>query len=230
VPIDGFQGRHVVEYYVELLRQIGIRLNDRSFELAQLAADRTAVAPRVAALRAGGRRLIGLVPAGGVSWGSEAAFRRWSKDGFVFVARSLIERHGARIAIFGEPRDQAACREIAQAIGPAAEDLSGQTNLGQFVSLIAACDLVIANDGGPIHIAASQRVPTVAIFGPVDPVVYGPYPRLPMHQFVFKTDLPCRPCYHQFRLPPCPYERACLRELLPDDVLAACERALQGLA
>jgi len=69
-------------------------------------------------------------------------------------------------------------------------------------------------------------VPTVSIFGPVDPDVYGPYPSSAKHRVVFRDDLPCRPCYHRFRLPPCPYERACLRELSADDVLSACEATL----
>ena len=85
---------------------------------------------------------------------------------------------------------------------------------------------MIANDGGPLHIAASQQVPTVSIFGPVDPDVYGPYPPSPRHQVVYHEALPCRPCYHQFKLPPCPYERACLTGIEPRDVLEACERIL----
>ena len=98
--------------------------------------------------------------------------------------------------------------------------------MGQFIGLVARCDLVVSSDGGPVHIAASQGVPTVSIFGPVDPVVYGPYPNRPHHRIVYKRDLPCRPCYHQFRLPPCPYERACLTQIEPDDVLEACEAIL----
>ena len=106
-------------------------------------------------------------------------------------------------------------------------DLSGQTNLGQFVSLLARLNLVICNDGGPLHLAVSQGVKTVSIFGPVDPRVYGPYPAEPdRHRVILNEELRCRPCYHQFRLPPCPYERACLTSISVDDVLEACEAML----
>lgn len=225
--IDGYQDRHVVEYYARLLAMIGIRLLDRRFELRLSQTDAAGVTRRLTELGIPhGHRLIGLIPAGGVSWGIQANFRRWSEHGFVHVSRALSQQYPMRILVFGESRDRSVCAQIAQAIGPAAIDLSGRTSLGEFVGLIGRCELVIANDGGPVHIAASQGVKTVSIFGPVDPMVYGPYPLIPSHRFVYKSDLPCRPCYHRFKLPPCPYERACLSEITPEDVLEACHAAL----
>ena len=227
LPIDGYQEGHVVGYYATLLAMVGIQLLDHSVELVTHEADRREAEQRFAHLRVRpGQCVIGVVPAGGISWGIQAHFRRWSKEGFIKVARVLSHRHGALILVFGEANDQETCAEITHAIGDAAVDLSGQTSLGQFVSLIARCDLVIANDGGPIHIAASQGVKTVSVFGPVDPEVYGPYPRTSQHRVIYRSELPCRPCYHQFKLPPCPYERACLTNVEPEEVLEACEAAL----
>ncbi|MBI4322951.1 MAG: glycosyltransferase family 9 protein [Candidatus Omnitrophica bacterium] len=227
--VNGFRDRHVVEYYAELLGMLGIHQRDAALELAVSEDDRQDAQQRLGArgIRAG-QRLIALVPAGGVSWGLQAHFRRWSKDGFIQVGRALSRQPDTVLLIFGEPQDHAVCAQIAQAIGAQAVDLSGQTTLGQFISLIARCALVITNDGGPVHIAASQGVRTVSIFGPVEPEVYGPYPRTDGHRVVYREDLPCRPCYHQFKLPPCPYERACLATIGADDVLEACEAALAG--
>ncbi len=227
--VNGFQDRHVVEYYTELLGMLGIRQRDHALELAISEDDRQDAQQRlrVRGIRAG-QRLIGLVPAGGVSWGLQANFRRWSKEGFIQVGRALSRQPDTVLLIFGEPQDHAVCAQIAQAIGTKAVDVSGQTTLGQFISLVARCELVVTNDGGPVHIAASQGVRTVSIFGPVDAQVYGPYPRTPGHRVVYREDLPCRPCYHQFKLPPCPYERACLTTISADDVLEACEAALAG--
>ena len=106
-------------------------------------------------------------------------------------------------------------------------DVSGQTTLGRFLGLLKRLSLVVCNDGGPLHLAVSQRTKTVSIFGPVDPRVYGPYPLDPgRHQVVLRAEMLCRPCYHGFKLPPCPYDRACLNELDAEEVLRACERAL----
>lgn len=223
VVIDGYQNEHVVEYYVKLLEILGIRSLDRACELVLTDADRLEIEQRVAELGIVDEdTLIGLIPAGGVSWGLQAHFRRWSQEGFVYVGRKLTQRPGVKILVFGETRDREVCAEIARLIGSVALDVSGQTSLGQFVGLIGRCDLVLANDGGPVHIAVSQGVKTVSIFGPVDPDVYGPYPRTSAHRVVYKAQLPCRPCYHRFKLPPCPYERACLTELAAEEVLEAC--------
>ena len=229
LAIDGFQDQHVVAYYAQLLRTIGINLLEHHLQLPTNSEDEQWVERQLRDYGidpAARSRLIGLVPAGGVSWGGRAQFRRWSSEGFTAIGRSLTERDEATVLIFGERTDQDICAQITQAIGPRAVDLSGRTSLGQFIGLVARCDLVVSSDGGPVHIAASQGVPTVSIFGPVDPVVYGPYPSRPHHRIVYKRDLPCRPCYHQFRLPPCPYERACLTQIEPDDVLEACEAIL----
>ena len=227
--MDGYQDRHVVEYYRWLLAMVGVRMVESHLELKPSEYDRADARQRLARFRRDpDQRIIGLVPAGGISWGLHANFRRWSKEGFIRIGQVLRERYQVTILLFGEMRDQAVCAEIAAAIGPAAVDLSGQTTLSAFVGLISECHLVIANDGGPVHIAVSQDVPTVSIFGPVDPQVYGPYPRTDKHRIVRKFDLPCRPCYQQFKLPPCPYERACLTSIEPSDVLQACQEVLRN--
>jgi len=229
LPINGYHEDHVVEHYRRLLRFLGIRLIEASLELHLSEADARWTERRLKALGApAGQFLVGMVPAGGVSWGVDAPFRRWSFDGFAAVGDALVERHGAQIVLFGEASDKPICQTVARLMRHPVVDLSGQTSLGQFVSLLGRMDLVICNDGGPLHLAVSQGVKTVSIFGPVDPHVYGPYGRSNgRHQVICREGLPCRPCYHQFKLPPCPYERACLTMITPEEVLEACEAVLE---
>ena len=137
---------------------------------------------------------------------------------------ALVQRHGARILLFGEQADASICRTVSRLMKSPTIDLSGQTTLGQFVSLMGRVSLVICNDGGPLHLAVSQGIKTVSVFGPVDPWVYGPYPAAPSrHWVVCRETLPCRPCYHHFKLPPCPYERACLTTIEPAEIIEACD-------
>ena len=139
----------------------------------------------------------------------------------------MAQRYGAVILLFGEGADASICQAMARLMRCPTVDVSGQTTLGRFVSLLRRLQLVICNDGGPVHLAVSQGVHTVSVFGPVDPRVYGPYPVNPgRHRVVCREELPCRPCYHRFKLPPCPYDRACLHGLEPGEVLEACEALL----
>lgn len=55
-------------------------------------------------------------------------------------------------------------------------DLRGETSLGQLPSLVQAARAVVANDSGPMHLAAALGKPLLALFGPTDPVKYGPWP------------------------------------------------------
>jgi len=42
-------------------------------------------------------------------------------------------------------------------------------------ALIARCACYVGNDSGISHVAAGLGVPTVAVFGPTDPAVWGPH-------------------------------------------------------
>ncbi len=55
-------------------------------------------------------------------------------------------------------------------------NLTGNTSLVSLPALIKRAHWVISNDSGPMHLAAALGVPTLALFGPTDPRVCGPYP------------------------------------------------------
>ena len=52
--------------------------------------------------------------------------------------------------------------------------------------LIRHAKLFIGADSGPLHLSSAVGVPSVALFGPKDPAVYGPYSR--RHRVVFKPN------------------------------------------
>ena len=55
-------------------------------------------------------------------------------------------------------------------------NLTGNTSLVSLPALVKRADWVIANDSGPMHLAAALGVRVVGIFGPTDPQRFGPYP------------------------------------------------------
>jgi len=55
-------------------------------------------------------------------------------------------------------------------------NLTGNTSLVSLPALIQRCEWVFSNDSGPMHLAAALGVPTLAVFGPTDPRLFGPYP------------------------------------------------------
>jgi len=55
-------------------------------------------------------------------------------------------------------------------------NLTGNTSLVSLPALVKRADWVIANDSGPMHLAAALGVRVLGIFGPTDPRRFGPYP------------------------------------------------------
>jgi len=55
-------------------------------------------------------------------------------------------------------------------------NLTGRSDLASLPALIRQAAWVVSNDSGPMHLAATLGVKVLGIFGPTDPVLYGPYP------------------------------------------------------
>lgn len=66
-------------------------------------------------------------------------------------------------------------------------NLTGNTSLLSLPALVKRADWVISNDSGPMHLAAALGVRTLAIFGPTDPRLYGPYPLNAPTNFVIQA-------------------------------------------
>jgi heptosyltransferase-1 len=72
--------------------------------------------------------------------------------------------------------------------GPNVYNLAGQTGLLDVIALIQAAGAVLANDSGPIHIAAAVGTPVLALFGPTPPEAYGPYPLQAEQHITLRSD------------------------------------------
>ncbi len=232
MTLTGYHNQPVAEYYLKLLLMLGWPIPPKvraTFDLPE------SVGPEVEAyLSSRGLsqdRLIAIVPGGGASWGPHARFKQWPPDRFAQVADRLSDRHPIKILLIGDSQEASLCRKVAAAMTRQTPTLVVQVpSLLLLAGLLKRCELVIGNDSGPMHLAASIGTKTVALFGPVDGSVYGPLridPLNPSHRIVAKG-LACRPCYQGFRFPPCPWDNACLRQLEASEVVSAAESLLRG--
>jgi ADP-heptose:LPS heptosyltransferase len=93
--------------------------------------------------------------------------KTWRAQGFLRVAEYLRQHHQLD-TVFIAARDQ----DLSAFTG--CDTLSGAP-LGEIKTLISGASLFVGNDSGPAHIAAAFGVPPVVIFGPSDPVIWGPW-------------------------------------------------------
>lgn len=224
VPCKGYEDRHVVEYYLDLLRAVGIAPHTREMEIPLTVPDLDFAAGLFEKYRLSSETVVAIVPGGGASWGKDAVFKRWPLPRFAKLADKLIANFKARIILLGNKEEEDLCRTLAHLV-PGAINLCGRTSIGESAAVFGRCDAVIANDGGPLHMAVAAGAGTVSIFGPVDARVYGPYP--PEGHRVVASDIACRPCYRRFRRAQCGHVK-CLASIEVDEVYRAVEDILNS--
>jgi heptosyltransferase-2 len=89
--------------------------------------------------------------------------------------RTLINAlPGTRFVVFGTAGDVSIGTAVADGFGTRIENLAGRTDLPAFAQRLAACDLLVTNDTGGMHLANALGVPLIALFGPTNPVRTGP--------------------------------------------------------
>ena len=226
IEIGSYHAKHVVEYYLDLLKFINITPNNKNLHLR--LDEKNKVRARSILNHAGIRDsdlVIGITPGAGGSWGKDAGLKHWPALRFAQLAQRLSAELGARIIVLGDETERPLADVIVNSSKKKPVDLVGKTALGEFAAVISNLNALVTNDGGPLHIAVALGVKTVSIFGPVDDKVYGPYPPSEKH-IVIKKDLPCRPCYYNFKMPVCERNRECLKEISVDEVFEAAKNVL----
>jgi heptosyltransferase II len=156
------------------------------------------------------------------------AMRRWSVENFAETGKVLRDELDAAILIFGGKEEdglKARCKEL---IGRGSYIIDSP-NIRSAAAQIAECSLFISNDSALMHLASALDVPTVAIFGPTNPVWVKPYRC--RHIIVRRDDLDCMPCfYYSVRPLSCKKfsDFRCIKGLTPDKVIKAAKTLFAG--
>ena len=218
---QGFLDTHVIDFYCGLGELLGLRIEERFPEFYLSEEDRTKASELLTAKNFPvSNRFLAVAPGGGESWGKDAHFKRWPVPFFVEMISLLRERVDfGGILIFGSEGEKPLGEEIAKNHSLPVLNLAGELPLGVTAALLEKAGLFLANDGGLVHLAHALHVPLIALYGPVDPRVYGPYPSSPEAVAITREKLPCRPCYSNFRYNSACVDRECLTALPPREVL-----------
>lgn len=149
--------------------------------------------------------------------GATAPSRRYPPEGFASVARRLFLDMGIQVIFTGTEPEQELVEEIQTATGVPSHSLVGCLNLSELVGLVAITPVLIANNTGPVHIAAAVGTPVVDLYALTNPQ-HTPW-AVP-HRVLFH-DVPCKYCYKSI----CPEgHHHCLRLVTPESIVrAACE-------
>lgn len=207
--------RHVVDEYLELAEACGAAAvgEERDPAFTPSEAGAREFRESLKARPAGDGPLVGLCPTSAYGPAKQWPPERWSA-----LARALKSRGFAPI-FFCAPDEKKKVESIAAAAGGLA--VLAPTLAGLAAGL-KACETVVANDSGPLHLAAAVGARCLGLYGPVDPAWSGP--RSPRARSLY-LDLDCSPCHARV----CPLKHQdCLRRISVERVLAALEEAAEG--
>ena len=172
-------GPHATRIYADVLRPLGIERTGKT----QVALSGPARDAAAAALASAPRPRVAFAP------GASRATKLWPAERFAEVAEALSAA-GASVILAGGPGDAEALARFRAALhAPVAGDLTRLPVEGLAAGL-AAVDLLVSCDSGPVHLAGAVETPVLAVFGPTSPDRWGPKP--PGRAVRFPID--CAPC------------------------------------
>jgi lipopolysaccharide heptosyltransferase II len=172
-----------------------------------------------------GKPLVFVCPGAGL-----LPLRAWPVSSYARVAEDLVG-HGCAVAIVGLPEDKPLARQIqAACTGDGCIDLTGYTaSVRDLAVLLHLGSLLITADGGTGHFAALTPIPSIVLYGPETPALYGPLSDRTVTLYKGLTCSPCLTAYNH-RRSPCDGDNQCMKLIAPEEVLARAYERLGATA
>lgn len=149
------------------------------------------------------------------------AFRCWPADRFAELARRLIDTHGARVVLIGAPSEREDLRRIRSSVDRDGRAAVFTSDLADLVALFELGALLVANESGPMHLAALTTLPIVAMYGPTNEERWGPI------RTVDTTTLRGRVCHTACRWGRCVGQMDCVTGISVERVFDAASPYLE---
>jgi heptosyltransferase-2 len=157
-------------------------------------------------------------PIAALAPGAVGPSKRWPSTAYAALSRRLLAE-GFAVWVLGGPNEKSIAAEIVA--DSAARDLTGD-DLRDAILALASASVAVSNDSGLLHVAAALGTPSIGIFGPTSPRLWAPLNPLAA-TIETASELSCRPCHK----PNCrPGHHRCMREIAPEQVIAAVHRAV----
>ena len=159
--------------------------------------------------------------------GSGSPIKRWMPEKWAYVTGLLLDRTGAKLVITGGASERSLAEEVADACRHPSAVIAGRTDLDVLAAVLARAMLVMGPDSGPLHLAVAVGTPTVALYGPADPTLFGPWGPPERHKVVM-SEWPCAPCGRLDFPPEEIPEHRCVQEIPAEAVVRAATEALSA--
>jgi lipopolysaccharide heptosyltransferase II len=140
--------------------------------------------------------------------------REWSAERFARIADYCSSRFNARIIITGKEANRNRVDKLISHMKTKAFNFVGKTTLKTLIALVSKAYVFISNDGGAMHIASALNVPTIALFGPTESSIFGPFNE---NSRVIHHRQACLPCAQNR----CKQKPTCMELIETEEVIQA---------
>ncbi|MGC4073232.1 MAG: glycosyltransferase family 9 protein [Nibricoccus sp.] len=205
---------HITDFYLRLLRSLGIAIKDEPGHLVPLPHEVAQIEklPEIAALPGDRPRLL-------VHPGSRSPHRIWPAESFATVCDTLQSEGRASVIFVAGPAEQPVVDAITTKMTTPAVVLKNAFSLTQLAALFASVDRLLCHDSGPMHLAAAVGTPVIALYGSQKISTWRPVGE---DHLLLQAPLPCRDCVSpDFCKPNDSYFNHCVQKIPPDVVISA---------
>jgi lipopolysaccharide heptosyltransferase II len=211
---NGTMGEHAAEDNLVLLKAIDVPITSKRIIYNTTKEEKAFAENFFSELNNQDHQKIGVIPSGG--WES----KRCEPVKWIEICNEIYKKYKAQFIILWGPGDEKDAKLISEGLKPFSL-IGPKSTFGELSALIEKCDLIIANDSGPMHVSAALGKPTLGIFGPTDPQAHRPYSE--NSSYVIHSELHCIKCTKLI----CPYNHECMLELHVEKVMNEIEKLIK---
>lgn len=136
--------------------------------------------------------------------GARIAARRWPSEYFEKIIKAMRAEFDFHLLLVPDPDG------YGENLAPLADQIAAGLTIPELVDALGRSDLLLCNDSGPAHMAASCGRPAIILFGPSEPEWFRPWGA--DHKVIIRDICPWRPCFDYCHFS----EPFCMTKLLPE--------------
>ncbi len=155
--------------------------------------------------------------------------RKWPLAYYAQLCRRLLAKLPESVLVItGVSSEREGAKDLLEQVDCSrCIDFTGKTSFRELLALYSLAAVMVTNDSGPAHFASLLRLPTVVLFGPETPRLYGPLGG--KHKDMY-ANFSCSPCVSVYngKKSPC-RENRCLMAITPESVFEEMLVLLDGV-
>ncbi len=205
---------HAAELHNLLTESAGISITDKSLRIGLYPEDMEFAERFFSENKLDESKVTAICPTGG--WAS----KKCPPEKFAEIAESILNNTDSVLLLLWGPGDEEDADKIKEMLGEKILK-APDTSLRQMAALISKCDVMVANDSGPMHMATAVGTSAVSLHGPTSPLLQGPFGD--RHRTIRNEELECIEC----NMLDCPRNQECFRELNSEEIAGIVEELLR---